>query len=74
MATRLTHTNPYPQNALPLSFILLIGHKADHMTRDRVRTQTVPISAVKEMTVLKNGKMAGHYYYQFLRESAGGTS
>jgi dolichol-phosphate mannosyltransferase len=45
--------------------IVLIGFKADHMVRTRVRLLTEPISDVKQIVAFKNGKVTGRYFYQF---------
>ena len=49
--------------------ILLIGHKAEQLERKRVQFRTDPIGDIREMIVYKNGKVTGHYFYQFLQEN-----
>ena len=47
--------------------ILLIGYKTEQFKRNQVQFRTDPISDIREMVVLKNGKVAGSFFYQFLQ-------
>ena len=47
--------------------ILFMGHKLDHMDRDPVLVTAEPISDIKEIVTMKNGEVAGRYFYRFLR-------
>jgi dolichol-phosphate mannosyltransferase len=57
----------HPLEAHKKRVILLIGYKTEQFKRNQVQFRTEPISAVKEMVVIKNGKVSGHYFYQFLQ-------
>ncbi len=56
----------HPLEAHEKGVILLIGYKTEQFKRNQVQFRTEPISAVKEMVVIKNGKVSGHYFYQLL--------
>jgi dolichol-phosphate mannosyltransferase len=57
----------HPLEAHEKRVILLIGYKTEQFKRNQVQFRTEPISAVKEMVIIKNGKVSGHYFYQLLQ-------